>query len=707
MECLRQLLLLAGSRLRRPPAPQEGCGAAPLRLHSHELSGRLSPSLGNLSYLRELNLGNNHLTGQIPPELGRLVRLQPLNLSENYLQGSIPVTLRRCTGHMTLDLSSNQLQGELGWLAILTLIEFLDLSQNRISGEIPYGLGNISKLWHLSLMDNKLSGTIPSSLGLMSSLCWLNLGVNNLSGVIPTSIWNISSLTLFSVKQNMLSGTIPPNAFNSLSHLEKIYMDTNQFHGHIPASIANASDILFLHENKISGPIPWTIGNLTALNYLWLGMNAFSGRLPSTLGNLTKLLVLDLSGNKFRGPIPSGLLSISTLSRVLNLSHNNLEGSLPQEIGNLKILVSFHAESNKFSGDIPATLGECQVLQHLYLQNNILSGTIPSVLSQFKGLETLDLSSNNLSRQIPRSLGDLTTLYYLNLSFNNFAGEVPNVGIFTNSTEISILGNENLCGGIPDLHLSSCSLQSTKKRHTFLVVPMLISVMATLGVLALVYKLRTSHKQIKANIPSTTYMQGHPQISYSQLVKVTDGFSTSNFLGSGSFGSVYKGELNVQADESTNYVAMKVLKHQTPKTLKSFTAECEALRYARHRNLVKIVTVCSSIDFSGNDFRAIVYDFMPNGSLEDADMVAHVGDFGLARILAEESSVLQQSTSSMGLGGMIGYAAPEYGAGNTVSTCGDIYSYGILVLEMVTGKRPINSKFREGLSLREYVELGL
>jgi hypothetical protein len=98
---------------------------------------------------------------------------------------------------------------------------------------------------------------------------------------------------------------------------------------------------------------------------------------------------------------------------------------------------------------------------------------------------------------------------------------------------------------------------------------MLISVMATLGVLALVYKLRTLHKKTKAKIPSTTYMQGHPRISYSQLVKVTDGFSTSNFLGSGSFGSVCKGDLNVQADESTNYVSVKVLKHQTPKTLKS------------------------------------------------------------------------------------------------------------------------------------------
>ncbi|KAF8694616.1 hypothetical protein HU200_038145 [Digitaria exilis] len=210
------------------------------------------------------------------------------------------------------------------------------------------------------------------------------------------------------------------------------------------------------------------------------------------------------------------------------------------------------------------------------------------------------------------------------------------------------------------------------------------------------------------------FMPGHPSISYSQLVKATDSFSPTNLLGSGSFGSVYKGELDGQDGESTNLVAVKVLKLQNPSALKSFIAECEALRNMRHRNLVKIITACASIDSRGNDFKAIVYDFMPNGSLEswlhpethddqteqryldlaervtilldvayalhylhsdgpvpvihcdlkssnvllDADMVAHVGDFGLAKIIVDGSSIVQQSVSSMGFRGTIGYAAP-------------------------------------------------
>ncbi|CAL4987394.1 unnamed protein product [Urochloa decumbens] len=797
-----------------------------LLMNSFNLSGRISPCLGNLSFLREVDFGGNQLVGEIPAEVSHLIRLQVLNLSSNQLQGEIPAEIGLSLKNLVyLNLGENSLSGEIPLsLADLPLMEHLTMYYNRLSGEIPPALGNLTKLRVLHLDYNMLSGAIPSSLGLLPSLSRLTLGGNNLSGPIPDSFWNISTLNYYSVQQNMLNGSIPPDAFSKLPYLQSIYMDHNFFHGPIPWSIANASGLLVIQlgRNSFSGIVPPEIGRLTKLQKLvlletlleakepkdWeffvaltncsqlqflelgvskfggvlpdsvsnlstsliqlnindieLGTNSFGGRIPRTLGNLRKLEFLSLSSNNLVDLIPIELFNITTL-HALDLSYNNLDGSIPQEIGNLKGVVEFYAGWNKLSGEIPSTLGECQLLQIIDLHNNILNGTISSLLDQLLGLEYLDLSSNNLSGQIPKFLGNLSMIYNLNLSFNSFVGQVPTFGVFANASAISIQGNDKLCGGIHDLHLPPCSLHWPKKKHKPLVVPIVISLVATLAILSLIYMLLTWRKRSTTKTPLTISMQGHPLISYSELVKATDGFSPTNLVGSGSFGSVYKGELDGQDGGSTNLVAVKVLKLQTPGALKSFIAECEALRNMRHRNIVKIVTACASIDSRGNDFKAIVYDFMPNGSLEgwlhpdsndvqteqryldlkqrvtilldvayaldylhsdgpvpvihcdlkssnvllDADMVAHVGDFGLAKIIVDGNSIVQQSVSSMGFRGTIGYAAPEYGAGNVVSTNGDIYSYGILVLEMITGKRPTDSTFREGPSIREYVELAL
>ncbi|CAI0467175.1 unnamed protein product [Linum tenue] len=191
------------------------------------------------------------------------------------------------------------------------------------------------------------------------------------------------------------------------------------------------------------------------------------------------------------------------------------------------------------------------------------------------------------------------------------------------------------------------------------------------------------------------------RVSYQSLHKATDGFSETNLLGAGSFDTT---------------IAIKVFNLQRRGASKSFMAECEVLKNIRHRNLVRIVTVCSGVDYQGNDFKALIYEFVVNGSLslnfrQRLNIVIHVASaLDYIHNLCETPIVHCDlkpsngtSSSSIGIKGTVGYAPPEYGMGNEISTQGDMYSYGILVLEMFTGRRPTDESFIGGLNLQKFV----
>ncbi|XP_009390130.2 probable LRR receptor-like serine/threonine-protein kinase At3g47570 [Musa acuminata AAA Group] len=762
-----------------------------LDLWSNSLAGSIPPQIGNLASLTLLSLAGNNLNGPIPAAIGNLSSLSQLVLSNSQLTGAIPATIGNLSSLTWLDLSNNSLAGAIPpEIGNLVHLGYLDLHINHLNGTIPSEIGNLVNLTALFLGGNQLSGTIPISLGHLQSLKtliltsnklearnaaeWsfldaltnctrfavLGIAYNNLGGMLPKSIANLSTTLIWlNLFDNQIYGSIPAEIGN-LINLNTIGMWSNLLSGTIPASLGSLVrlETLKLGANKLVGEIPVTLGNLTRLSSLSLASNELYGSIPSTLGKCP-LETLDLASNKLNGTVPKDIMFIPTFNKYLNVSHNSLSGFLPLEIGKLINIQTIDVSDNRLSGGVPSTISECEVLENLYMQGNLFQGSIPSSLNQLKGLQVLDLSSNNLSGQIP----NFHNMTYLNLSYNNLDGEVPKVGVFSNASAFSVAGNNNLCGGVRELGLRPCPDQASKKKH--LSGKLIAVILLAAGILCVIFLLSLFaarwwfHKSRTHSPVASCIKEQHRKVSFAELLRATDGFSPANLIGMGSFGSVYKGTMDW---EDHKVVAVKVLNLLQRGASRSFTAECEALRNIRHRNLVKVLTSCSGVDFRGNDFKALVFELLPNGSLDkwlhpeadergtsrtlsliqrmnisidvasalgylhhhgptpivhcdlkpsnillDHDMVAHVGDFGLARFLRRTvSKSFQRSTNSVTLKGSIGYAAPEYGMANKVSVQGDAYSFGILLLEMFTGKRPTDDSL-EGLNLHQYVEMAV
>ncbi|KAK6136110.1 hypothetical protein DH2020_030158 [Rehmannia glutinosa] len=681
-----------------------------LALASNSLTGSVPVGIFNMSKLRAISMDRNLLSGNLPTSFN-LPNLEELYLGTNSLKGQILNSVTNCSKLTTLELAFNKFSGSIpNSLNNLSLLKILNLNGNNFTSEPSLSfltsLTECRYLEELLISNNPLDGILPPTIGnFSSSLRYIIADNCRIKGSIPGEIGNLSSLEILSLINNNLIGIFPV-AIQGLQKLQRLFLGTNQLTGSFPSSICTFQNLgsLDLTSNQISGPIPECLSNVTYLRELFLSSNQLDSNIPESLwNNHEDLLRLDLSSNF-------------------------LSGSLSPNIGNLRKAVGIDLSGNVFSGTIPSTIGSLQALTRITLAHNQFHGSIPESMSNMLSLESLDLSQNNLSGVIPKSLDTLVYLTYFNVSYNDLSGEIPSDGPFMNFSDQSFVANDDLCGD-PRFHVPPCRISSVHNSRNkiviFVPVAVAIVIIATVVIIVLV---KYQKKNQTPNLLDLLSPLRQRRISYYELQQATDGYSESNLLGMGGYGAVYKGLLR-----DGTVLAVKVFNLQVEGAVKSFDAECEVLRNLRHRNLTKVICSCCSHD----GFKALVLEYMPKGSLErwlysynyfldflqrlnimidvasaleylhhgystpvihcdlkpsnvllDEDMVAHVSDFGMAKLLAGEDSVTHTRTLATW-----GYMAPEYGMQGTVSPRCDVYSYGIMLMEVFVRTKPNDERF--------------
>ncbi|CAN4104390.1 unnamed protein product [Withania somnifera] len=571
-------------------------------------------------------------------------------------------------------------------------LEYLNLTSNNFSGDIPSAIGGLSQLKVLELAGNLFDGSFPPEIGNLLNLEFLVLSLNgfapqaipsrftqlkklrnfwmtqaNLAGGIPEDIGNMTALEFLDLSVNGLSGSIPNGLFQ-LKNLTKVYLYDNRMSGNIPESVMSFNLDVDLCKNNLTGKIPGDFGKLKKLSKLIVFDNNLTGELPDSLGNCDSLNYFRAENNSISGNVPDGLWTAEKLSTFM-IQDNLFTGQIPHRVASNLSLVDIR--NNRFSGELPTGMSTWHSLSVfrdkltalpeltvLLLDGNTLSRNFPSNISSWKShpsalgllpnLIDLDLSSNQLSGDIPTELGNLR-LTSLNLSCNCQSGRIP-TQLESANFDRSFLNNPGLCASNPSVGLSSCK---GKDKFPVELVAALASGAAftfLVAVTCILFVFRSHRK--KSNVWFQHGSRYHSTKSKLLVYEYMENRSLDIWLHS-------KNRLDSASGSAPHLVL------GWPRRLQIAIGAARGLCYMHH-------------DYSPP---IIHRDVKSRNILLDTQFNAKIADFGLARMLLKPGD-----NTVTAVAGFFGYIAPEYAWKTKVTQKIDVYSFGVILLELVTGK---------------------
>ncbi|KAJ6962574.1 hypothetical protein NC652_001282 [Populus alba x Populus x berolinensis] len=723
-----------------------------LTLFGNQFTGNIPQEYAELSTLWKINLSSNALSGSIPEFIGDLQSIRFLDLSRNGYTGEIPFALFKfCYKTKFVSFSHNSLSGSVpASIANCTHLEGFDFSFNNLSGQLPSGICDVPVLEYMSLRSNVLTGSVLGEISNCQRLSFLDLGSNMFTGPAPFGILGLQNLSYFNLSHNGFQGGIPEVRTCSES-LKFFDASSNELDGEIPLGITNCKSLEFidLGFNRLNGSIPVGIANLERLLVFKLGNNSIEGTIPREFGSIELLLLLDLHNLNLAGEIPKDISNCRFL-RELDVSGNALDGEIPNTLDNLTSLEVLDLHRNQLDGGIPETLGSLSNLKLLDLSQNNLSGTIPFSLGNLANLKFFNVSSNNLSGPIPSipKIQAFGAAAFLNNSRlcgtpldiscsgggNGTGNKSKKNKVLSNSVIVAIVAAALILTGVCVVSIMNIRARSRKKDDVTTVVES--TPLGSTDSNVIIGKLVLFSK----TLPS----------KYEDWEAGTKALLDKECLiGGGSIGTVYRTTFE-------GGVCIAVKKLETLGRIRSqdeFEQEIGRLGNLRHPNLVAFQGY-----YWSSTMQLILSEFIPNGNLYDnlhglnyPGTSTGVGNrelywsrrFQIALLTARALSYLhhdcrppilhlnikstnilldenyEAKLSDYGLGKLlpildnygltkfhnaVGYVAPELAQSLRLSDKCDVYSFGVILLELVTGRKPVESPTaNEVVVLCEYV----